>query len=366
MTRKKINVLVVDDSALARRVISDVLQKDPTIEVLGAAHDPLFAMERMKRRWPDVIVLDIEMPRMNGLDFLRKIMSEHPTPVIICSSQTQIGATITMQALAAGAVDVIAKPKFGSEDFLTQSAADLIGIVKAAARAKVKNIQLGLHNPAKPPPKLSADAMLSMRRHHAKSTRDLVVAIGASTGGTQSLEVILSVLPAESPPILVVQHMPEKFTTLFAQRLNEICAMEVREAENNDRVSPGTVLIAPGGYHMMLKSHGGGYSVEVVRGPHVNRHCPSVDVLFRSVAIHASDNATGILMTGMGDDGARGLKEMHDAGAHTIAQDEATSVVYGMPREAVQLGATDEILPLQEIASAILSSALSTPLKKTN
>ena len=352
--RKKIKVLVVDDSAVVRQVLSGLLERDPGITVLGAVADPLFAIERMKRQWPDVILLDIEMPRMNGIVFLKKIMKERPTPVVICSSQTESGAATTMQALSAGAVDIITKPKVGAENFLVQAAGDLIRTVKAAARANVKNLKVAGPDADAVPAKLTADAVLAAPRRAVDLTTERIVAIGASTGGTQSLEAILTALPVEAPGIVLVQHMPEKFTALFAQRLNEVCAVEVREAQNDDRVMHGRVLIAPGGRHMLLRRCGEEYRVEIASGPQVNRHCPSVDVLFRSVARCAGKNATGIIMTGMGDDGARGLKEMHDAGAYTVAQDEATCVVYGMPKEAIDLGAADEILPLQEIAGAIV------------
>lgn len=352
--RKKIKVLVVDDSAVVRQVISALLKRDPGIVVLGAVADPLFAIERMKRQWPDVILLDIEMPRMNGITFLKKIMKEHPTPVVICSSQTEGGAATTMQALSAGAVDIITKPKVGAENFLVQAAGDLIRTVKAAARANVKNLNVVGPDADTVPAKLTADAVLAAPRRAVDLTTERIVAIGASTGGTQSLEAILTAFPPEAPGVVVVQHMPEKFTALFAERLNGLCAVEVREAQNEDRVLPGRVLIAPGGRHMLLRRCGEEYRVEIVNGPQVNRHCPSVDVLFRSVARCAGKNATGILMTGMGDDGARGMKEMHDAGAYTIAQDESTCVVYGMPKEAISLGAVDEVLPLQDIAGAIV------------
>lgn len=355
--KEKIKVLVVDDSAVVRQVLSGLLKRDPGITVLAAVADPLFAIERMKQQWPDVILLDIEMPRMNGIAFLRKIMNERPTPVVICSSQTENGAATTMQALSAGAVEIITKPKVGAEDFLLQTAGDLIRTVKAAARANVQNLKAIEQHPVPVVlPKLDADAVLTAPRRVVSETTARVVAIGASTGGTQSLETVLAALPCETPGILIVQHMPEKFTALFAQRLNGLCAMEVQEARNDDQVLPGRVLIAPGGRHLLLKRCGAGYHVEVISGPQVNRHCPSVDVLFRSVAKCAGKNATGIIMTGMGDDGARGLMEMYEAGAHTIAQNESTCVVYGMPKEAISLGAVAEILPLNEIAGAIARS----------
>jgi len=351
---EKINVLIVDDSAVVRQVLSGLLKRDPAIALLAAVADPLFAMERMRHQWPDVILLDIEMPRMDGIAFLKKIMSERPTPVVICSSLTTDGATSTMQAMAAGAVDIITKPKVGADNFLLEAAAEVIQTVKAAARANLRNLKVIGPAAGPVPKKLAADAILSAPVRDVRIVTERIVAIGASTGGTQTIEAILTALPVESPGIAIVQHMPEKFTALFAERLNSLCAMEVREARNDDRLMPGRVLIAPGGRHMLVKRQGTEYRVEVMNGPHVNRHCPSVDVLFRSVARYAGRNATGILLTGMGDDGARGLKEMRDLGAYTVAQDESTSIVYGMPKEAVNLGAADDVLPLQEIAGAIL------------
>src|SRR3989344_72592 len=297
--RKKIKVLVVDDSAVVRQVLSGLLERDPGITVLGAVADPLFAIERMKRQWPDVILLDIEMPRMNGIAFLKKIMKERPTPVVICSSQTENGAATTLQALSAGAVDIITKPRANAENFLVQAAGDLIRIVKAAARANIKNLNVAGTDADPVPPKLTADAVLAAPHRDVSLTTERIVAIGTSTGGTQGLETILTALPREAPGIVIVQHMPEKFTAPFAQRLNGLCAVEVREAQNNDRVMPGRVLIAPGGRHILLKRSEAEYRVEIVSGPQVNRHCPSVDVPFRSVARCAGKNATGIIMTRM-------------------------------------------------------------------
>lgn len=351
---KKIDVLVVDDSAVVRNVVSELLGRDPAIRVTAAVPDPLFAIQRMKMGWPDVIVLDIEMPRMDGITFLKKIMSERPTPVVICSTLTEKGAETSLQALAAGAVEIITKPKIDIKNFLYDSAAELIRTVKAAAQANMKNVMPVTFDRPAASPKLTADAVLPAVAEQTMATTDRVVAIGTSTGGTQGLELVLAALPRVTPGIVIVQHMPEKFTLMFAERLNGLCQVEVREAKNNDRVLPGLALIAPGGRHMLLKRSGAQYRVEIVDGPLVNRHRPSVDVLFRSAARSAGRNATGIIMTGMGDDGARGLKEMHDAGAYTIAQDEATCVVYGMPKEAIGLGAADEILPLQELADAIV------------
>jgi len=348
-----IQVLIVDDSALVRQVLTEMLAHDPAIRVLAAVADPLFALEHMKKRWPDVIVTDVEMPRMDGVSFVRKVMSERPTPIVVCSSLTEKGAETTMQVLALGAVHVVTKPKLGVKAFLADSADSLTSAIKAAARARVQRLRPGSIAP-RARSKLSADAVLSAAETAAMvRTTERVVAIGTSTGGTQALEVVLRALPRVSPGIVIVQHMPEKFTAAFAARLNGISSLEVREAVNNDRVLPGLALIAPGGKHMLLRRNGARYHVEVRDGPPVNRHRPSVDVLFRSVAQAAGRNACGIIMTGMGDDGARGLREMHDAGGHTVAQDEESCVVYGMPREAVKLGAVDDVVPLRRIADVI-------------
>jgi two-component system chemotaxis response regulator CheB len=351
----KIKVMVVDDSAVVRQVLTDLLKTDPQIEVIGAAPDPIFALEKMKKQWPDVIVLDVEMPRMDGITFLRKLMSEHPTPVVICSTLTEKGAETTMQAMSAGAVDIITKPKIGLKQFLTDSIAEITRAVRAAACANPKRLAAAPSAAAMVKPKLTADAILApVSSHHAMAeTTDRVIAIGTSTGGTQALEVVLTALPRVCPGIVIVQHMPEKFTAAFASRLNSLCEIEVREAQNGDRVIPGRALIAPGGRHLLLKRSGAQYIAEVIDGPVVNRHRPSVDVLFRSVAKCAGKNAIGIIMTGMGDDGAAGLLEMKQAGAHTVAQDEATCVVYGMPKEAVKRGAADKIIPLESIAGVI-------------
>jgi two-component system chemotaxis response regulator CheB len=349
---QKIKVQLVDDSAVVRRVLQGVLERDPCIQVIGAAADPLFAMAHMANNWPDVIVLDVEMPRMDGITFLRKIMAERPTPVVICSTLTEQGAATSMQALEAGAVQIVTKPRLGLKSFLQDSSDDLILAVKAAARANLRNLR-----PKAPPvavaEKLNADAILRPPSHAMAETTDRIVAIGTSTGGTQALEAVLSALPRVCPGMVIVQHMPEKFTASFAERLNTLCQVEVKEARNGDRVIPGRALIAPGGRHMLLRRSGAQYHVEVVDGPLVNRHRPSVDVLFRSVATCAGKNALGIIMTGMGDDGARGLREMKDAGAATLAQNEATCVVYGMPREAVKLGAVDRRVGLGSIHAEI-------------
>ena len=356
----KIKVQLVADSAVVRQVARDVLAADPAIEVIGAAADPVFALERMKLVWPDVIVLDIEMPRMDGLTFLRKIMSEHPTPVVICSTLTEKGAETTLEAMAAGAVSIITKPKLGLKQFLQDTSNDMVAAVHGAAHANVRRLA-GIAARVPLPPaakKLNADVMLANAHPVGAMSRttERVIAIGTSTGGTQALEAVLSALPAVSSGIVIVQHMPEKFTAMFAERLDSICQMNVREARSGDRVIPGRALIAPGGRHMMLRRSGAQYHVDVADGPLVNRHKPSVDVLFRSVAQAAGRNALGIIMTGMGDDGARGLLEMHGAGAATVAEDESTCIVFGMPKEAIKLGGVDKVLPLDQISHEIVAS----------
>jgi two-component system chemotaxis response regulator CheB len=350
----KIKVFVVDDSAVVRQVMTGLLTDDPGIEVLGAASDPIYALDKMKNNWPDVIVLDVEMPRMDGITFLKKIMSERPTPVVICSTLTEKGAQTTMAALAAGAVAIVTKPKLGLKQFLDDASADMVATVKIAARANVKRLVVRGEAEIAATVKHTADVILAPAGNRAMiQTTERVVAIGTSTGGTQALEEVLTALPRVSPGIVVVQHMPEKFTAAFAARLDSLCQIAVREARNNDRVIQGQALIAPGGKHMLLKRSGAQYFVEVVDGPLVNRHRPSVDVLFRSVAKCAGANALGIIMTGMGDDGAAGLLEMLHAGAHTLAQDQETCVVYGMPKEAVKRGAVEKSVPLNSIAREI-------------
>jgi len=349
---KEIKVMVVDDSAVVRKVMSATLERDPGIRVIGTAPDPLFAIEKMRREWPDVITLDIEMPRMDGITFLGQLMAERPTPVVICSSLTTKNAETTLQALAAGAVAIITKPSLGVGDFLKDSSDDLIAAVKSAARANMSVVQRSaqarapLREPSVPPGAAPRQAMAQ--------TTERLVAIGTSTGGTVALEQLLTALPRVAPGIVIVQHMPEMFTAAFAARLDSLCDITVQEARHGQRVLPGLALIAPGGKHMQLARSGAQYVVEVKDGPPVNRHRPSVDVLFRSVAKFAGRNAMGVIMTGMGDDGARGLKEMHDAGAYTLAQDEASCVVYGMPKEAVKHGGVDRSLPLSALAGAIL------------
>lgn len=356
----KIKAFIVDDSAVVRQVLADVLNKDPGIEIIGSASDPIYASEKMRSQWPDVIVLDVEMPRMDGITFLKKLMSEHPTPVVICSTLTEKGAATTLEALAAGAVDIVTKPKIGLKQFLTDSAAQLIQAVKAAASSNMRNVatvgataaRAATVSPARPRTESTPGVNRAMHE-----TTERVVAIGTSTGGTQALEAVLTTLPQVSPGIVIVQHMPEKFTAAFADRLDKLCSITVREARHGERLLPGHALIAPGGKHMTLRRSGAYYLAEVRDGPLINRHRPSVDVLFRSVAQCAGRNALGIIMTGMGDDGARGLKEMRDSGANTLAQDEASSVVFGMPKEAIKLGAAERTIGLRDVAGAILSWA---------
>ncbi|GGX47112.1 protein-glutamate methylesterase/protein-glutamine glutaminase [Undibacterium squillarum] len=357
---KKIKVMLVDDSAVVRQVLAAVLAREPGIEVIGTAADPIFAMSKMGQDWPDVVVLDVEMPRMDGITFLKQVMAVRPTPVVICSTLTEKGAATSVQAMAAGAVAVVTKPKQGLRDFLASDAGDLVQTVREAAMADMRRMRAMTASPgmaaAGKVPSLQPPPVFAESREKPGAmtvTTDKLVAIGTSTGGTQALEVVLRSLPPDAPGVVIVQHMPEKFTAAFADRLNKICQIEVREAVHGDRVLDGLALVAPGGKHMQLRRNGAQYQVDIFDGPPVNRHKPSVDVLFRSVAKHAGANALGVIMTGMGDDGALGLLEMHQAGAETLAQDEKTCVVYGMPKEAVKHGAVDRIVPLQEIAGLI-------------
>jgi len=346
-----IRVMVVDDSAVMRQVLSEVLARESDIEVIATASDPLFAREKMARDWPDVLVLDIEMPRMDGITFLRGLMAERPTPVVICSSLTDRGAEVTMQALAAGAVEVVLKPTVGLRQFLTQDSG-IPDAVRAAARAGARMTRFGAKRTGTTAAS-SADAVAPPRPVAVPLPavqQVQVVVIGASTGGTQALEAVLTALKPGCAGIVVVQHMPERFTAAFASRLDGLSRIDVREARNGDAVRPGLALIAPGGRQTQLVRNGGGYAVGVAESPPVNRHCPSVDVLFESTARVAGRHALGVIMTGMGGDGARGLLQMREAGAVTLAQDEASCVVYGMPREAVKLGAVQQSLPLAAIA----------------
>lgn len=355
---KKVRVLIVDDSASVHHALQTILEGDPGIEVVGSAADPFVAAKRIQEEIPDVITLDVEMPKMDGITFLRKLMAQRPIPVVMCSSLTEGGSETLMQALEAGAVDVILKPRVGVVDHLNEIADTIRDVVKAAAKARVGSRRSGSAM-ANVTSKLSADVMLpppSAKRAMARTT-EVVVCMGASTGGTESLREVLQALPANSPGIVIVQHMPEKFTAAFAKRLNSLCDVEIKEAENGDPVLRGHVLIAPGGKHTLLERQGARYVVAVRDGPLVSRHRPSVDVLFRSAARAAGSNAVGVIMTGMGDDGARSMLEMKRAGAFNIAQDEATSVVFGMPKEAIAAGAVDIVVPLDRIAAEILRAA---------
>lgn len=351
---KKIKVLIVDDSAVVRQTLKEILSSDPQIEIVAVAADPFMAAERLKEQIPDVITLDVEMPRMDGITFLQKIMRRHPIPVVMCSSLTEQGSETALKALEYGAVDIIQKPRLGVRQYLEESRIILCDAVKAAAMVKVRRI-----SEATPvAPKLTADAVIAKPSAKAMiQTTDKVVVVGASTGGTEALRVFLEAMPPDASGIVIVQHMPENFTRSFAGRLDTLCHISVKEAEDNDTVIRGRALIAPGNRHMLLKRSGARYYVEVKDGPLVCRHRPSVDVLFRSAARYAGKNAVGVIMTGMGDDGAKGLLEMKEAGAFTIAQDERSCVVYGMPKEAVKLGAANRILPLECIAGAVLQES---------
>jgi two-component system, chemotaxis family, protein-glutamate methylesterase/glutaminase len=354
----KIKVLVVDDSSVVRQTLTNILNSDAKIEVIATASDPFFAAKKIAIEAPDVITLDVEMPRMDGLTFLRKIMSQHPIPVVIISSLSANGTETGMKALEYGAVDIITKPQMNTKEFIEESKIRICDAVKAAAHAKIsrRNDYSISHTQVQVQPKLSADVIISAnsRRSMIKTT-ELVIAVGASTGGTEALKVFLEAQPVDAPGIVIVQHMPEHFTRSFAERLNSICKISVKEAQNGDTVKRGTALIAPGNKHMLLKRSGARYYVEIKEGALVNRHRPSVDVLFRSTAMYAGKNAVGVIMTGMGADGAKGLLEMKEAGAFTIAQDENSCVVFGMPKEAIALDAVTKILPLESIVSAILN-----------
>ena len=345
----RIKVLVVDDSAVVRKALKDIFAQDKAFEVVGAAQDPFAAAAIMERVRPDVITLDVEMPRMDGLTFLRKIMTQHPIPVVICSTLTEKSSEAMLRAMEYGAVEVITKPKLGTKQFFEESTVRILDVVRAASKVQARR-----HTPRmEVAPKLSADVMLPEVKDKTLAslqTTDRVILVGASTGGTEALRVYLQAMPLDCPAIAVVQHMPEHFTAAFARRLNSICAITVREAKNGDSMLRGQALIAPGDKHMLLKRSGARYYVEVREGPLVKRHRPSVDVLFRSGARYAGKNAVGVIMTGMGDDGAHGLLEMKQAGAMTLAQDEATCVVFGMPGESVRLGAADKVLPLERLA----------------
>lgn len=346
----RIRVLIIDDSALVRQTLRDIFSSDPDLEVIGAASDPFVAAKIMEDIEPDVITLDMEMPRMDGITFLQKLMAQHPIPVVVCSSLTAEGADLTLRAMDAGAVDIIQKPRLGTKRFLEEARVTLCDAVKAAAQVRIK--------PRAPlqaiQPKLTADVIIEKGKGYIYETTDKIIAVGASTGGTEAIRELLEAMPANIPGIVVVQHMPEHFTTAFAERLNSLCTINVKEAENGDMILTGQALIAPGGRHLLVKRSGARYYVEIKDGPLVSRHRPSVDVLFRSAARYAGKNCIGAILTGMGDDGAKGMKELKDAGGYTIAQDEKSCIVFGMPKEAIKLGGVSVVLPLSRIADEIV------------
>jgi len=348
---RKIQVLVVDDSSVVRQTLKDILSSDPQIEVMATAAHPFAAAERISEKVPDVITLDVEMPRMDGITFLQKLMDQHPIPVVICSSLAEQGSETALKALEYGAVEIIQKPRLGTKQFLEESKIRICDAVKAASQARPRRLSK-IHNVE---PKLTADAVIAKPTTKVMiETTEKVVVAGASTGGTEAIRVFLEALPPDTPGIVIVQHMPEHFTASFAKRLDALCRVSVKEAEDNDTVIRGRALIAPGNLHTLLKRSGARYYVEVKDGPLVSRHRPSVDVLFRSAARYAGRNAVGVIMTGMGDDGARGLLEMKEAGAFTVAQDEESCVVFGMPQEAIKKGAAAKVLPLEHIAENVL------------
>ena len=342
----KIRVLVVDDSALIRGVLKELLSQDPDIVVIGTAADPYIARQKIKELNPDVLTLDVEMPKMDGLTFLEKLMAGHPMPVVMVSSLTQEGCETTLRALELGAVDFSTKPTLDIKQGMELQADDLIHKIKAAAQATIRARKPVRGHPDEPRKPIVHSAMLK--------TTDTIIAIGASTGGTEALRSILEVLPPNTPPIIITQHMPERFTKHFADQLNQLCQIRVKEAEEGDTVIPGQAIIAPGSYHMELKRSGARYHVHINQDPPVNRHRPSVDVMFHSVAQSAGSNSLGVILTGMGNDGAAGLLEMKKAGAYTMAQDEDSCVVFGMPKEAIKAGGVDKILPLGEIPAFML------------
>ena len=369
-SERPIRVMIVDDSAVVRKFLAETL-RSRGFDVIATAQDPLFALEFLKKDRPDVIVLDVEMPRMDGLTFLRQLMQTNPIPVVMCSTLTEKGGELTMAALSAGAVNVVTKPTLGLKDFLQGDEGGLVQALRSAARANMRNV-------TRPPitaPSPASTAGTSANPQRANpfangpspggggnmfGTTHKIIVMGLSTGGVQAIEGVLPLLPRNAPGIVIVQHMPEKFTASLADRLNKICAIEVREAKDGDRVIPGLALIAPGGCHTKLMRSGAQFTVQVFDGPVVNHHRPSVDVLFRSAAQCAGKNAVGVIMTGMGDDGARGMRDLHETGAHTIAQDENTCVVFGMPKEAIKLGGVKETLPLNQIAARMLKAAAAT------
>lgn len=367
MADNKIKVLIIDDSAVIRHLLTEILGSAGDIDVVGTAQDPIFAANKIRSTRPDVITLDVEMPRMDGLTFLEELMRTDPIPVLMVSSLTQRGCETTLKALELGAVDYVSKPAIDVSTGITDIAGEIVKKVRIAAKAKIRVIgSLGQRGTG------TKDRTTFLRRHDPMTLRpydtttldpakmattDRIIAIGASTGGTQAITEIVTAMPESAPGIVIVQHMPPMFTRSFADRLNAMSRLDVKEAQTGDRVLRGTALIAPGDKHMTVRRNGAMYYVDIADGPMVNFVRPSVDVLFRSVAKYAGKNAVGVILTGMGEDGARGLREMKEAGAYTIAQDEASSIVFGMPKRAIELGAADKVLPLDNIAEAVVKNA---------
>ena len=357
--KQKTRVIVVDDSALVRSLLSEIINRQPDMECIGTAHDPLIAREMIRELNPDVITLDVEMPRMDGIDFLGRIMRLRPMPVLMISTLTERGAEVTMRALELGAVDFVAKPRVGVSNGLQQLATEIVDKIRIAATAHVHRMVRPAATAASggaAKPGMSSTALLG------RLSTEKIIAIGASTGGTEAIKEVLVQLPADSPAIVITQHMPPGFTTSFAARLNGLCQMTVKEAVNGERILPGHAYIAPGGKQFSLSRSGANYVAVVDEAaPPVNRHKPSVDVLFRSVAQLAGRNAYGVMLTGMGADGAVAMREMKDAGSYNYVQDEASCIVFGMPREAIAHGAADEVLPLNQIAGALLNKLRASP-----
>ena len=363
---RKIRVIVVDDSALVRSLLAEIINRQPDMECIGTANDPLVAREMIREKNPDVITLDVEMPKMDGIDFLGRIMRLRPMPVLMISTLTERGAEVTMRALELGAVDFVAKPRIGVANGLSQLSTEIVEKIRVAASAHVHRMVKPAATTAavQPAPGAAAPAKpaLSGASLLGKLSTEKLIAIGASTGGTEAIKEVLTHLPADAPAIVITQHMPPGFTTSFAARLNSLCQITVKEATNGERLLPGHAYIAPGGKQFAISRSGANY-VAVVdeQAPPVNRHKPSVEVLFKSVAQFSGRNAYGVMLTGMGADGAAAMREMKDAGSHNYVQDEATCIVFGMPREAIAHGAADEILPLTQIAPALLSKLRASP-----
>lgn len=347
----KIKVLIVDDSALVRLTMKKLLDSDSRIEVIGTANDPYQAVKEMKKKAPDVITLDIQMPKMDGITFLKKIIQQHPLPVVICSALTEKGSSLGIEALNLGAVEIITKPKVGTKQFFEESKISICDSIVAASRVSVAHLRAKGQMNQSSRTKSSTNLLPKVKLNSTKK----IIAIGASTGGTDAIRTVLRNIPKESPGIVIVQHMPEFFTASFAKSVNKICKIEVKEANQGDAILPGTALIAPGNKHMKIKKVGQRYSVQLETTELVNRHRPAVDVLFDSVAEFAKKDAVGCILTGMGNDGAKGMKKMFDAGAYTIAQDEKSCVVFGMPKEAIEIGAVNQILPLVDIAINLMN-----------